>query len=71
MDLIFGEKDYSDEDKQASKEFGENNDNLQEEGYDEPSFEPECLEAREEDDIECEFENRDGSWWCITHNCHA
>jgi hypothetical protein len=41
---------------------------------DEPSFEPECTASekeREELDIECEFEVRDGSWWCITHNCHA
>lgn len=34
------------------------------------SMEPECPESSK-GDIECEFENRDGSWWCITHNCYA
>ena len=38
---------------------------------DEPSCEPECPKSIENDDIECEFENRDGSWWCTTHNCYA
>ncbi len=37
----------------------------------EPSFDPECSESTEDDEVECEFENRDGSWWCTTHNCHA
>lgn len=37
----------------------------------EPSCDPECTEATEDDEIECEFENRDGSWWCTTHNCWA
>lgn len=35
-----------------------------------PSFDPECPES-EQRGIECEFENRDGSWWCTTHNCWA
>lgn len=38
---------------------------------DEPSCEPECPESTEDDGIECEFENRDGSWWCTTHSCWA
>lgn len=39
-----------------------------------PSFELECTaseQVREESDVECEFENRDGNWWCTTHNCSA
>lgn len=35
---------------------------------------PECSASekeREESGIECEFENRDGNWWCTTHNCSA
>lgn len=38
------------------------------------SFDPECsasLEEIEESGIECEFEVRDGDWWCTTHNCSA
>lgn len=42
-----------------------------EEENNEPSFEPECTEAKDDDEIECEFEKRDGSWWCTTHNCWA
>lgn len=37
-------------------------------------FEPECTASEEEKEksgIECEFEVRDGSWWCTTHNCWA
>ena len=37
-------------------------------------IEPECSasdEEREELGIECEYEQRDGEWWCITHNCEA
>lgn len=40
----------------------------------EPSYEPECTASEEEKDesgIECEFEERDGSWWCTTHDCWA
>jgi len=40
----------------------------------EPGYEPECSSSekeREELDIECEFEVKDGSWWCSTHNCWA
>lgn len=40
----------------------------------EPSYEPECSASEEEIEelgIECEFENKDGSWWCTTHNCWA
>lgn len=36
--------------------------------------EPECSEHTdviEEVGIECEFERRDGYWWCTTHNCSA
>jgi hypothetical protein len=40
----------------------------------EPDVEPECSASEEEIEetgIDCEFENRDGAWWCTTHNCHA
>lgn len=40
----------------------------------EPDVEPECSSSEKERgelDIECEFEVRDGGWWCTTHNCHA
>lgn len=40
----------------------------------EPNIDPECSaseEELEESNIDCEFENRDGSWWCTTHNCWA
>lgn len=56
------EEEYSDEDDEYERED------------DEPDTEPECSASekeREERDIECEFEIRDGGWWCLTHNCHA
>lgn len=40
----------------------------------EKGVEPECSadpEEIEESGIECEFETRNGSWWCTTHNCPA
>lgn len=40
----------------------------------EPAFEPDCSSSereRAESGVECEFENRDSSWWCTTHNCQA
>lgn len=39
----------------------------------EPFDEPECPVVGTEDDngIECEFEVREGSWWCTTHTCWA
>lgn len=39
-------------------------------GQDEPGCDPKCPKETE-GDIECEFENRDGSWWCTTHGCWA
>lgn len=39
-----------------------------------PDVEPECSaseEERDESGIECEFELKNGSWWCSTHNCSA
>lgn len=41
----------------------------EEDQEDEPGFDPECTESTEDDEIECEFEVKDGSWWCNTHNC--
>lgn len=35
------------------------------------SIEPECAEATDDEDAECEFEVKDDSWWCNTHNCYA
>jgi hypothetical protein len=38
------------------------------------SIEPECTEdpdVIEEVGVECEFEMKDGGWWCTTHNCSA
>lgn len=43
----------------------------------EPRWEPECdigsclTEEELKNKIKCKFENRDGSWWCTTHNCWA
>jgi hypothetical protein len=40
----------------------------------EPETDPECTaspEEQEESGIECEFDKKDGGWWCTTHNCHA
>jgi hypothetical protein len=64
---MIDDRQYEDEDKEASKEFIPDGE-LDEE---EPWTEPECSKFTEEDDIECEFENKDGSWWCTTHNCWA
>lgn len=39
-----------------------------------PDVEAECSaseQERKEVDIECEFEVKNGSWWCNTHNCWA
>lgn len=36
--------------------------------------EPECSATDEEIEasgIECEYEQRNGEWWCTTHNCQA
>lgn len=36
--------------------------------------EPECSTTDEEIEasgIECKYEQRNGEWWCITHNCEA
>ena len=35
------------------------------------TVEPECPEDKESSEIDCEFEIRGCSWWCITHNCYA
>jgi hypothetical protein len=35
---------------------------------------PECTapeEEKEESEIECEFNKKNGQWWCSTHNCPA
>lgn len=66
------DRQYEEEDKEATKEFipdGDELGNVDEE----PFTDPECSEAGGEDDngIECEFEKREGSWWCTTHNCWA
>lgn len=37
---------------------------------DEPGCEPECP-RQDESGMDCEFEVRQGSWWCTTHNCYA
>lgn len=37
----------------------------------EPDVEPECSESTEDDEIECEYVVKHGSWWCTTHNCYA
>lgn len=40
----------------------------------EPEINPECSaspQEQEESGIECEFNKKDGGWWCDTHNCHA
>jgi hypothetical protein len=55
----------------------EDEDDEDDEDDEEPDFEPECTASEEEkiedgtDDIDCEFEVKDGGWWCTTHNCHA
>jgi hypothetical protein len=55
------DRQYEDEDKEASKEFDDN---------EEPFYQPECPHSGK-GDIECEFERIDGDWWCLTHDCWA
>jgi hypothetical protein len=42
-----------------------------EDEIEESGCEPQCSDATEEDEVECEFVNKNGSWWCNTHNCWA
>lgn len=58
----------------GSDEYGDIPEELNEQLDKEPDYAPECPVVPGSDDdngIECEFENRDGHWWCSSHDCWA
>lgn len=65
------DRQYEEEDKEATKEFIPDEDEIGDD-EEELDYEPECeIASSGETDLECEFEVKDGAWWCNSHDCWA